>query len=42
MPFFDQVLTPAMPGRGPYGNEVVKRWTAEIWWIAALKIARKA
>jgi NAD(P)H-dependent FMN reductase len=30
MPFFDQPLTPAMPGRVPYENEVVKRWTAEI------------
>jgi len=30
MPFFDQALTPAMPGRTPYENEVVKRWTAEI------------
>jgi NAD(P)H-dependent FMN reductase len=30
MPFFDQALTPAMPGRAPYGNEVVKRWTAAI------------
>ncbi len=30
MPFFDQAATPAMPGRAPYENEVVKRWTAEI------------
>src|SRR5258708_10957405 len=30
MPFFDQPLTPAMPGCPPYENEVVKRWTAEI------------
>ena len=30
MPFFDQPLTPAMPGRKPYENEVVKCWTAEI------------
>jgi NAD(P)H-dependent FMN reductase len=30
MPFFDQPLTPAMPGRTPYENDVVKRWTAEI------------
>src|SRR5580704_190748 len=30
MPFFDQPLTPAMPGRPPYENEVVQRWTAEI------------
>src|ERR1700682_2794515 len=30
MPFFDQALTPAMPGRAPYENEVVKRWTAAI------------
>src|SRR5260370_9156834 len=30
MPFFDQPLTPAMPGRAPYENEVVKRWTAAI------------
>src|SRR3979411_3064879 len=30
MPFFDQPATPAMPGRAPYENEVVKRWTAEI------------
>ena len=30
MPFFDQPLTPAMPGRTPYENKIVKRWTAEI------------
>jgi len=30
MPFFDQAATPATPGRAPYKNEVVKRWTAAI------------
>ena len=30
MPFFDQAATPAMPGRAPYENEVVQRWTAAI------------
>src|SRR3982074_3669581 len=30
MPFFDQPATPAMPGRAPYQNEVVKKWTAAI------------
>jgi NAD(P)H-dependent FMN reductase len=30
MPFFDQPLTPATPGRPPYTNEVVKKWTAAI------------
>jgi NAD(P)H-dependent FMN reductase len=30
MPFFDQAVPPAMPGRSPYENEAVKRWTAEI------------
>ena len=30
MPFFDQPVPPAMPGRAPYEHEVVKRWTAEI------------
>jgi len=30
MPFFDQAMTPAMPGRKPYENEVVKKWTAPI------------
>jgi NAD(P)H-dependent FMN reductase len=30
MPFFDQPVPPAMSGRAPYENEVVKRWTAEI------------
>ena len=30
MPFFDQPVTPAMPGRAPYKNEVVQRWTAAI------------
>ena len=30
MPFFDQPATPAMPGRQPYKNEVVQRWTAAI------------
>ena len=30
MPFFDQRATPATPGRPPYKNEVVQRWTAAI------------
>ena len=30
LPFFDQPVPPAMPGRPPYGNETVKRWTAAI------------
>jgi len=30
MPFFDQPMPPAMPGRPPYEHEVVKKWTAEI------------
>src|ERR1700733_9165604 len=30
MPFFDQPATPAMPGRAPYENEVVQKWTAAI------------
>ena len=30
MPFFDQALPPSMPGRSPYENEAVKRWTAAI------------
>jgi NAD(P)H-dependent FMN reductase len=30
MPFFDQPVPPAMPGRPPYENETVKKWTAEI------------
>lgn len=30
MPFFDQAVPPASPGRAPYENEVVKRWTAAI------------
>jgi len=30
MPFFDQPMPPAMPGRPPYENEVVKKWTTEI------------
>jgi NAD(P)H-dependent FMN reductase len=30
MPFFDQPVPPAMPGRAPYESEVVKKWTAEI------------
>jgi NAD(P)H-dependent FMN reductase len=30
MPFFDQPVTPATPGRPPYANEVVQRWTAAI------------
>jgi NAD(P)H-dependent FMN reductase len=30
MPFFDQPSTPAMPGRAPYKDEVVQRWTAAI------------
>ena len=30
MPFFDQPATPAMPGRLPYKEGVVQRWTAGI------------
>jgi NAD(P)H-dependent FMN reductase len=30
MPFFDQSATPGMPGRAPYKNEIVQKWTAEI------------
>ncbi len=30
MPFFDEAATPATPGRAPYSNEVVQRWTREI------------
>ena len=30
MPFFDQPVPPAMPGRPPYENEVVQKWTSEI------------
>jgi NAD(P)H-dependent FMN reductase len=30
MPFFDQPVPPATPGRPFYDNEVVKKWTAEI------------
>jgi NAD(P)H-dependent FMN reductase len=30
MPFFDQAMSPGRPGRAPYENEVVNRWTAEI------------
>jgi NAD(P)H-dependent FMN reductase len=30
MPFFDQPMPPAMPGRPPYEDEVVKKWTAQI------------
>ena len=30
LPFFDQPVPPAMPGRPPYGHAVVQKWTAEI------------
>lgn len=30
MPFFDEAVPPSMPGREPYTDEVVKRWTAAI------------
>jgi NAD(P)H-dependent FMN reductase len=30
MPFFDQPVSPATPGRPPYDNVVVKKWTAAI------------
>lgn len=30
MPFFDQPVPPATPGRQPYENKIVKKWTAEI------------
>jgi NAD(P)H-dependent FMN reductase len=30
MPFFDQPLPPAMPGRPPYEHDAVKKWTAQI------------
>jgi NAD(P)H-dependent FMN reductase len=30
MPFFDQAVSPSTPGRAPYENEVVQRWTGAI------------
>src|SRR5258708_12165380 len=30
MPFFDQAVSPAMPGPPPFANAVVKQWTAAI------------
>lgn len=30
LPFFDQPVPPAMPGRPPYENEIVQRWTTAI------------
>src|ERR1700731_3763943 len=30
MPFFDQAVPPAAPGRAAYENETVKKWTAAI------------
>src|SRR6201988_3110220 len=30
MPFFDQPVSPATPGRPPYEHEVVEKWTAAI------------
>lgn len=30
MPFFDQMMPPASPGRPAYTHDVVQRWTAEI------------
>src|SRR4029077_18973650 len=30
MPFFDQPLPPAMPGRPPYEHDVVQTWTGQI------------
>jgi NAD(P)H-dependent FMN reductase len=30
MPFFNEKATPGTPGRAPYENEAVKRWTAAI------------
>jgi NAD(P)H-dependent FMN reductase len=30
MPFFDQPVPPAAPGRPPYEHETVEKWTAEI------------
>ena len=30
MPFFDQPVPPAMPGRPPFEHEVVKKWTEAI------------
>jgi NAD(P)H-dependent FMN reductase len=30
MPFFDQPVPPASPGRSPYEHDVVNKWTAEI------------
>ena len=30
MPFFDQPLPPAIPGRPPYEHDVVQKWTGQI------------
>ena len=40
MPFFDQPMPPAMPGRPPYENEGVKKWTAEIARSGSAMVAR--
>ncbi len=30
MPFFDEAVPPGLPGRAPYENPIVKKWTAAI------------
>src|SRR5262245_12108501 len=30
MPFYDQPVSPAMPGRPPFQHDVVRKWTAAI------------
>ena len=30
MPFFDSAVVPGWPGREPYENEAVQRWTAAV------------
>ena len=40
LPFFDEPVPPATPGRPPYKNEVVQRWTAGLHSRGALSVSQ--
>lgn len=39
LPFFDSAMLPGIPGRAPYENEAVRRWTAQIATSDAFVVA---
>ena len=41
MPFFDQAVSPAVPGHPPFDNDVVRKWTSAIGQSDGFVFARR-